>query len=137
MSDLEQAAKDVVKATRAIEGLKMERDDALLNLLSSEQKQAKAEMEAEYNTAILGWEAELEAAKEEAKSLVLSNRATFKEVDGIQIQYVKGSEGWDGKKLDKLIEMLRTVGNDKIADAVEACRKPAGNPSVRFVFKEG
>jgi len=136
MSDIRTAAADVVKATRAIEGLKAERDDALLNLLSPEQKQAKAEMEAEYNTAILGGEAELEAAKAEAKAEVLAVGETFK-AEGIQIQYVRGSEGWDGKKLDKLIEMPRTVGNDKIADAVEACRKPAGSPSVRFVFKEG
>lgn len=136
MSSIEDAMRDVLQADLAIVRLRAERQELQWCLLSEEQQRLWESIQDEYDTSIKGWEAELESAKEEVKTAVLVAGATQK-VPGLQAQFVKGSEGWDGKKIEKLLDALIATGNEKIAGALEACRKPAGNPSVRFVFKEG
>lgn len=156
MTDLEQAVADVAKAENAVAMLKIERDRILWDLLTPEQKQAETDIKAEYATKILGWEAELEAAKKEAVTRVLEARGTVT-ADGLQAVYVSGRRGaWDDDRIHALVreladcwivKSLQMASQDKFAEALQAylgdfanailnARKPDGAPSVSFKYKK-
>lgn len=155
-SSAEEAVREVVRAENAIAMLKLEREQILWDHLTAEQKQAHNDVAAEYQTKILGWEAELEAAKANAVTRVLEAGQTCT-ADGLQAVWVKGRRGaWDDDRITQLVreladcwlvKSLRMANQDKFADALEAylgdfanallnARKPDGSHSVSFKYKK-